>query len=198
MWYFQNEGLAKGPFNEYDILKYINEGVITKHTPVWAEGMPDWQSAGNTELVVHFSGTPPPIKKLPSATPPPIVSRVQTYPQAPSVSHAFTSNQIKPKGPYLLPTGRIGRGSWFIRNFAQTLFCGLLIAPFKDAGDSWTGLVALVWIYVTIVCAGKRLHDLNVSAWLSPIVFIPLVPLFLACLSGTNGTNKYGAQSSNK
>jgi uncharacterized membrane protein YhaH (DUF805 family) len=51
-----------------------------------------------------------------------------------------------------------------------------------------------MWVYLTIVNAGKRLHDLNISAWFSFVVFIPLVPLFMLILCGTNGTNKYGAE----
>lgn len=106
-----------------------------------------------------------------------------------------------PKWVYLLwiPQGRRGRGSWLLWGIAHILLIGLLGAPFSSDSstnspivDLWFITLMLMWIYLTIVNAAKRFHDLNVTGWLAPIVFFPLVPLFMLLLSGTKGMNKYG------
>ena len=98
----------------------------------------------------------------------------------------------------LVPVGRIGRGMWFLRNLAYLFGAGLLVAPVWDKSSDgaalWGILLGCTWIYLTIVNAGKRLHDLNVSARFSFLVFIPLVPLFMLILGGTKGPNKYGTE----
>ncbi|MFZ4682434.1 MAG: DUF805 domain-containing protein, partial [Terrimicrobiaceae bacterium] len=97
---------------------------------------------------------------------------------------------------YFLPIGRIGGAAWFIRNLLNLIALGLLAALISDFKSSYTetllGVLGFVWIYLTVITAAKRFHDLNLTGWLAPLVFVPVAPLFLLILSGTKGSNKYG------
>jgi uncharacterized RDD family membrane protein YckC len=42
-WFYAENGQQKGPVGEYDFTTLINNGAIKASTPVWREGMPDWQ-----------------------------------------------------------------------------------------------------------------------------------------------------------
>ena len=162
-----------GSFSREQVEGMIRSGAITYETLGWTEGQTSWK----------------PLRDLIGASVPP---------PPPLVSHAPVSREIHPVAAYFVPVGRIGRGMWFLRNLAHLFGVGLLAAPFVDGhgdgADLWMMLLGCLWIYLTIVNAGKRLHDLNISAWFSFLVFIPLVPLFMLILSGTKGSNKYGIE----
>lgn len=53
-----------------------------------------------------------------------------------------------------------------------------------------------LWYVYFFICSAKRFHDLNMSGWLSPLIFVPFVNLFFGILlifvAGTDGANKYG------
>jgi hypothetical protein len=151
---------------------------------------PEWPGTTLAEPPPSPSGRSPVWNVSQPSSPPTI-----PYSQVRTASSDATPVEMHPLVAHFIPTGRLGAGGWFLRNLAQTLFCGILIAPFKDSGDAWEMLVVLAWVYLTIVRVGKRLHDLNISAWFSPLVCIPPVPLLLI-FSGTNGINKYGFQPS--
>jgi hypothetical protein len=52
-WYYALGGDRKGPVGEQELQSLVQQGVITSQTPVWREGMADWQPYGG--------GTPPPM-----------------------------------------------------------------------------------------------------------------------------------------
>lgn len=71
--------------------------------------------------------------------------------------------------------------------------------------DTLTGLngfgffvIYVLYIYFYIVLTARRLHDLNSSAWLIVLCFIPVINLFmwlyLILMPGTRGQNGYGAE----
>lgn len=163
-------GQQLGTFSREQVEGMIRSGVLTYETLGWTSGLTAWK----------------PLRDIIGASVPP----------PPPLIQASASREIHPVAAYFVPIGRIGRGMWFVRNLAHLFGVGLLAAPFVDSqGDGaalWMFLLGCLWIYLTIVNAGKRLHDLNISAWFSFVIFIPLVPLFLLFLSGTNGPNNYG------
>ncbi len=68
-YYLQNGSESIGPFT----IEELKAKGITKNTPVWCEGFPDWAEASNvTELASVLNATPPPIKKT---APPPIIAK---------------------------------------------------------------------------------------------------------------------------
>ena len=174
--HLNHNGQQMGTFSREQVDGMIRSGIITYDMMAWAEGQTAW---GPLHSIIGASVPPPP----PMASAPPVI-------QAP------VSKGIHPVAAYFLPVGRLGRGMWFLCNLANLFGVALLAAPFVDShgggADLWMILLGCLWIYLTIVNAGKRLHDLNVTAWLSFVVFIPLVPLVLLILSGTKGANQYG------
>jgi uncharacterized membrane protein YhaH (DUF805 family) len=168
-----HNGQQIGAFSREQVEGMIRSGAITYETLAWTEGQTAWKP------VYEIIGA--------SVPPPPLV-----------VNHAPVSKEIHPVAAYFIPVGRIGRGIWFLLNLAHLFGVGLLAAPFVDGygegRDLYMFILFCFWIYLTIVNAGKRLHDLNISAWFSFLVFIPLVPLFMLILSGTKGSNKYGPE----
>jgi TPR repeat protein/uncharacterized membrane protein YhaH (DUF805 family) len=170
--HINHNGQQMGIFSREQVEGMIRSGVITYETLAWTEGQTVWK----------------PLHEIIGASvPPPLLTASQTA----------VSKEIHPVAAYFVPVGRIGRGKWFLFNLMNLLGVGLLAAPFADSqregASIWMTLLGCLWIYLTIVNAGKRLHDLNISAWLSFVVFIPLVPLFLLILSGTKGPNKYSS-----
>lgn len=60
MWYYIDNGKQTGPVDDGAVQQLIKNGVIKKHTQVWREGMPEWGSAVQSDLVKFLSSTPPP------------------------------------------------------------------------------------------------------------------------------------------
>lgn len=58
-------------------------------------------------------------------------------------------------------------------------------------------VVALPVSVLSVMCAIRRLHDLNRSGWFVILALIPLINVFfeiyLLCFRGTQGPNKYGS-----
>ena len=171
-----NNGQQLGAFSRDQVEAMVRSGTISYDTLAWVEGYSEWRPLS------QVIGTP--------------------VPPAIRNEHRAISTEMHPIAAYFVPVGRVGGVTWFVRNLAHLIGISFLATPFSHSESSgaelWFGMLALLWIYLTIVNAGKRFHDLNVTAWISPIVFIPVVPLFLLCLSGTKGTNKYGPQTTNK
>jgi uncharacterized membrane protein YhaH (DUF805 family) len=119
----------------------------------------------------------------------------------PPVLRRPVSKQIHPVLAYFIPIGRLNRAMWFACNLLNLCALGAieylaeLFIDSKGVPPQWLLVsVGCLCIYLISVTAAKRLHDLNASAWLFFLVFIPLVPLFLLVLSGTKGPNKYGPE----
>ncbi len=68
MFYVADNGQQTGPFDISAIRAMIEEGRITRDTPVWKAGMPAWERAGNVpDILSMFSvaATPPPLQNMP-------------------------------------------------------------------------------------------------------------------------------------
>ena len=143
-----------------------------------------------------------PLTKYPEflyLTPPPLPTMQNNEKQK---AETLVSTQSKSRIPnYFLPTGRIGRINWLMRNtinsiaFFTSAYIFTLILPEELA---FIILIPyLCYLYICLITSIKRLHDLNVTGWIVPIIFIPLVWLFLLILSGTRGGNKFGEKPEN-
>jgi uncharacterized membrane protein YhaH (DUF805 family) len=167
-----DKGQQMGTFSRDKVEDMIRSGAITYETLAWTDSQTAWR----------------PLRDIIGATAPPL----------PPIAESVATKELNPVLAYLIPVGRIGRGEWVLRNFAHTLVIFLLAIPFADSrsygAEFWMILLFLLWNYLTIVSAGKRYHDLNSSAWFSPLIYIPLMGLFLLILSGTKGPNKYGPE----
>ena len=161
-----------GTFSRDKVEDMIRSGTITYETLAWTDNQTAWRPLRD---VIGASATP-----------------------SPPIAESAATKKLNPVLAYLVPIGRIGRGEWVRRNIAQTLVFLLLAFPFADSQsygvELWFMLLFLLWNYLFIVNAGKRYHDLNSSAWFSPLIYIPLMGLFLLILSGTKGPNKYGPE----
>lgn len=105
---------------------------------------------------------------------------------------------------WLLPHGRVGKGKYcllaFVSLFAFAIIWYVVDSVTRGKGqfaESMASIIALVmivgWLWFNLAITAKRFHDLNLSGWLAPAIFIPIVFVILCILSGTNGPNKYGS-----
>ena len=169
--YLELNGAKAGPFGKDQVEVMFKNGTIQSDTLAWADGFSKWMPL---QSIVAFDAVPP------RSAPPPLP----------------TTSAMHPVVRHFLPVGRVGRGTWFLRNVAYMFAVVLLFAPFSEnqsaGAEMWALLLGITGLYLTLINASKRFHDLNVTAWLSPLVFVPLVPLLLLILSGTKGENRYG------
>lgn len=123
------------------------------------------------------------------------------------------SNENIPYTPRMFSLrGRIGRLRYvaysFLFNFVFMFFMGIVAAIVipsiaqlnKGSGDLLISLVVLglylpmiIYLFIAMV---RRLNDLNLTGWLSLIIFIPIVnmlfALYLLCWPGSPEENNYG------
>ncbi len=50
-WYFNNDGTADGPHDEFAMLALIQAGRVSKGTLIWHSGLDLWQEAGTLKVV---------------------------------------------------------------------------------------------------------------------------------------------------
>ena len=114
---------------------------------------------------------------------------------------------------YLSFDGRLNRWPYFYRGFvfcgvalAMVMACVALMAIFSNNSDIVAGLIVLVIMLcgligiLSIVCglslSARRCHDLNHSAAMVLLFFVPFVDfffgLYLIFMPGTAGPNQYG------
>jgi hypothetical protein len=56
-WYYALGGDRKGPIGEEELQRLAHQGIVTSQTPVWREGMADWQPYGGGAPPL-LTGTP--------------------------------------------------------------------------------------------------------------------------------------------
>jgi hypothetical protein len=59
MWYYVRNSQRIGPVDESTVATLVQNGTIVRQTPVWREGMADWQQAAQTDLKTQFADVPP-------------------------------------------------------------------------------------------------------------------------------------------
>jgi uncharacterized membrane protein YhaH (DUF805 family) len=70
-------------------------------------------------------------------------------------------------------------------------------ARVESASEPIGSLIFVVFVYSLFCLTIKRLHDLNVTGWLSLILIIPSINLLtiiiVGCVKGPGGDNQYGS-----
>jgi uncharacterized RDD family membrane protein YckC len=70
-WHYLDGTAQKGPISDYDLAKLVADGSITESTPVWREGMADWQPYGEAVSIppIPVAVAAPPSTPLGSSAP---------------------------------------------------------------------------------------------------------------------------------
>jgi hypothetical protein len=71
VWYYMADDNRIGPVDDSEMGAKINAGVVCRSTPVWHEGLEDWQAAGQTELADKIAAEPPPFTGIKLVAEPP-------------------------------------------------------------------------------------------------------------------------------
>jgi hypothetical protein len=64
-YYIAKDGNQTGPFEEAEILRRIEEGVLSSNDRCWREGMADWRPIATVLCVVPQKPSPPPVPATP-------------------------------------------------------------------------------------------------------------------------------------
>jgi uncharacterized membrane protein YhaH (DUF805 family) len=123
--------------------------------------------------------------------------------RAPAAAVADASEQYQ-EVKIFSTSGRIGRARYIAYSLGLSFLIMLVfgfIGGFASAGGSGgIGLAAmgvgyLVTFIVMFMLTIQRAHDFNVTGWLSILVLIPLVNFIFWFIPGTDGDNRWGAQT---
>jgi len=103
-------------------------------------------------------------------------------------------------------SGRIGRvryiaystGLWILAYLVLAVAVGVVERSSGTAagGDALAVLAATFVAVMTLALTIQRCHDFDVPGWLAPLGLIPVVNLSFWVIPGTDGTNRYGPQTS--
>jgi uncharacterized membrane protein YhaH (DUF805 family) len=167
--------------NSEELIKRIKESRISSNTMVRKVDSTEWKPLNSYP---EFSNlTPPPLPKI---------SNLETRQKA----ETLVPNKNKSPIPnYFLPVGRINGSIFFFRNIINFLAFGLLAKFIIILPEEIhiLGIIPIsIYIYLVIVTSSKRLHDWNITGWLSPFVFIPFIPLLFWLIPGNKNSNRFG------
>lgn len=59
-WFYEDNGLRKGPISEEEIISLIKSSTISNGTSIWKQGFSDWLKLENTDMRIHLDSTLPP------------------------------------------------------------------------------------------------------------------------------------------
>ena len=91
--------------------------------------------------------------------------------------------------------GRVSRGPfWLVYLILLPVISGLIFIETSINKNPVLILVALVlYAWIAICIAVKRLHDMDATGWLSiPVVLIPMAVILVGSFPGTVGPNQFG------
>jgi uncharacterized membrane protein YhaH (DUF805 family) len=181
-YFYENDNNEQvGPI-DIDKLKSIN---IKSSTLIWKEGTENWSEAKNFEELKELFIKPPPL---------PLKNKEPKIPE-----NAFVKNasEIKTKKHSLWSyKGRMRRSEYFGYAFLLGLLTRgityLWEGSYEDEPIKFLALLFIPMLYLYIIIAIKRLHDMSFYGWFFFISFIPLINLILVFWDGIEGPNKYG------
>ena len=118
--------------------------------------------------------------------------------RAPAAAVADASEQYQEVRLFAV-SGRIGRA----RYIAYTFGLSLLIMFIAGLGVAFLGAVGailmmagyVVMFVLMFMLTIQRAHDFNTSGWLSLLVLVPLANFIFWFIPGTDGDNRFGAQT---
>jgi uncharacterized membrane protein YhaH (DUF805 family) len=124
--------------------------------------------------------------------------------RAPAAAVADTSEQYQ-EVKIFSTSGRIGRARYIAYSIGLSFLIMLVfgfVGGFVGAagGGSSVGLIAMgigyvITFVVMFMLTIQRAHDFNTTGWLSILVLIPLVNFIFWFIPGTDGDNRWGAQT---
>jgi uncharacterized membrane protein YhaH (DUF805 family) len=166
--------------NSTEMIKRINEGQIPSNALVRKVGSEAWNPLSSYPEFVYL-------------TPPPLPVTVRNEPDSSACQVQLGDKATIPA--YFLPVGRINGSIFFFRNIINFLcisLIGAFVGSLPESAQILNFFPIVIWLYLIIVTASKRLHDWNITGWLSPIVLVPFVALLFWLIPGNKNSNRFG------
>ena len=100
--------------------------------------------------------------------------------------------------------GRIGRVRYIAYSMGVSMallfglvIVGALLAMMMGGGNEAMMMLLAVLLYIPLIAVAfimaiRRVHDMGQSGWMSLLILVPLVNLWLLFAPGTHGANEYG------
>ena len=123
--------------------------------------------------------------------------------RAPAAAVADAAEQYQPVNIYSA-AGRIGRARYIAYTLGISILFGIVIAAIVGVlaamgAGMIAGIVSIVlyiglfvWMFMLTI---QRAHDFNTTGWLSILMLVPLANFIFWFIPGTDGENRYGAQT---
>jgi uncharacterized membrane protein YhaH (DUF805 family) len=96
-------------------------------------------------------------------------------------------------------SGRIGRARYVVYSIVLTMLimfvAGLASAFLGPLGVALMALAYIAVVVLSIMLTIQRSHDFNMSGWFSLLALVPLVNIIFWFIPGTDGPNRFGAQT---
>lgn len=93
-------------------------------------------------------------------------------------------------------SGRIGRARYIAYTLGISLLLGMIGGLLSGAVGPAAVFVAYAAIFVvSIMLTIQRSHDFNTTGWLAILGLVPVVNLIFWIIPGTDGTNRFGAET---
>jgi uncharacterized membrane protein YhaH (DUF805 family) len=194
VWHYAVRGEQKGPVDERAMKALVDAGVVSSTTPIWKEGMGDWEPAYR-----HISGLVPPspgqaMRAMGSATAPGgVPDAIEGIGFVDAVKRFWAQ--------YASFSGRASRSEYWWA-YLGMIVISILVQVVDLAIIAATGVPFLTVIFAlailipSLAIAVRRLHDTDRSGWWYLIIFVPfvgvIVLLVFFCTRGTQGPNRFG------
>jgi uncharacterized membrane protein YhaH (DUF805 family) len=123
--------------------------------------------------------------------------------RAPAAAVADAAEQYQPVNIYST-AGRIGRARYIAFTLGISILFGIAVAGIVGVlAATGLGLIGgivtivlyiglFVWMFMLTI---QRAHDFNTTGWLSILMLVPLVNFIFWFIPGTDGENRFGAQT---
>ena len=173
LWHYSDRGTPKGPVARAEIETMIRQGVISRTTLIWREGMTGWVDAWT-----QFSFdtiTPPPLpgqyQEAPLAQPGPAQpgTAVQDGLYAGAPARSFQQAISICFGKYATFSGRASRSEyWYFVLFTVLVSFALALVEAVATGGETTVLsdmFSLATLLPSLAVGARRLHDIDRSGW---------------------------------
>jgi uncharacterized membrane protein YhaH (DUF805 family) len=114
--------------------------------------------------------------------------------QAPSAALADAGVLTQPVKMFSV-SGRIGRVRYIAYSVGLYFLSGILAVLLALVDPVLAFLPYAALFILAFMLTIQRSHDFNVSGWLALLMLVPLVNLLFLFIPGTDGANKYGAET---
>jgi len=118
--------------------------------------------------------------------------------KAPAAAVADASEQYQEVRVFAV-SGRIGRARYIAYTLGLSLLFGAVIGVVATMLGAVGGILAIIGyiglLVLMFMLTIQRAHDFNTSGWLSLLVLVPLANFIFWFIPGTDGDNRFGAQT---